>query len=96
MAKEGKTDYTNVSQQNLMKVVQYLATDVTRVMGQKEVEEALELSYNQVNFTLHNLRIQGWAEQVADGWRLSPLIVKIAVAAHRGIADTMARYGGAV
>jgi len=90
-----KTDYTNVSQQNLMRIVQYLATDVTRVMGQKEIEEALELTYNQVNFTLHNLRMQGWAEQVADGWRLSPLIVKIAVAAHRGIADTMTRYGGA-
>ena len=94
MATDKKTDYTNVSQQNLMKIVQYLATDVTRVMGQKEIEEALELSYNQVNFTLHNLRMDGWAEQVADGWRLSPLIVKIAVAAHRGIADTMARYGG--
>ena len=94
MAGDKKTDYTNESQQNLMKIVQYLATDVTRVMGQKEIEEALELSYSKVNFTLHNLRMQGWAEQVADGWRLSPLIVKIAVAAHRGIADTMQRYGG--
>jgi DNA-binding IclR family transcriptional regulator len=92
--KDRKTDYTNESQQNLMKIVQYLATDVTRVMSQKEIEEALELTYNKVNATLHNLRIQGWAEQVADGWRLSPLIVKIAVAAHRGIADTMRRYGG--
>ena len=95
MAKERKTDYTNESQQNLMKVVQYMATDVTRVMSVQEIMDALELKYNSVTWTLHNLRMQGWAEQVADGWRLSPLIVKIAVAAHRGIADTMARYGGA-
>jgi DNA-binding IclR family transcriptional regulator len=94
MAPEKKTDYTIEAQQNLMRIVQYLATDVTRVVVQKEIEEALELSYSKVNFALHNLRMQGWSEQVADGWRLCPLIVKIAVAAHKGIADTMARYGG--
>ncbi len=94
MAKESKTDYTNVSQQNLMKVVQYLATDITRVMSQKEIEEALDLSYNVVNFTLHNLRISGWAEQVADGWRLSPLIVRIADSVRKGLADTAQRYLG--
>lgn len=94
MASEKKTDYTNESQQNLMRTVQYLATDVTRVMGQKELEEALELSYSKVNFTLHNLRMAGWAEQVADGWRLSPLIVKIAVSVQKGLADTAQRYLG--
>lgn len=95
MAKEGKTDYTIEAQQNLMKIVQYLATDVTRVMSQKEIEEALELSYNKVNFALHNLRMQNWAEQVADGWRLSPLIVRIADSVRKGLADTAARYLGA-
>lgn len=89
-----KTDYTIVSQQNLMRVVQYLATDVTRVMSQREIEEALELTYNQVSFTLHNLRMAGWAEQVADGWRLSPLIVRIADSVRKGIADTAQRYLG--
>ncbi len=96
MATEKKTDYKIEAQQNLMKIVQYLATDVTRVMSQKEIEEALELSYNKVNFALHNLRIAGWAEQVADGWRLSPLIVRIADSVRKGLADTAARYlGGA-
>ncbi len=92
MAKEGKTDYTIEAQQNLMRIVQYLATDVTRVMSQKEIEEALELSYNKVNFALHNLRMQNWAEQVADGWRLSPLISKISIAVQKGITDTAKRY----
>ena len=94
MAKESKTDYTVKTQQNLMQIVQYLATDVTRVMSQKEIEEALMLSYNKVNLALHNLRMQGWAEQVADGWRLSPLIVRIADSVRKGLADTAQRYLG--
>jgi DNA-binding IclR family transcriptional regulator len=94
MAGDKKTDYTNESQQNLMRIVQYLATDVTRVMSQREIEEALELSYSKVNFTLHNLRMQNWTEQVADGWRLSPLIVRIADSVRKGFADTAQRYLG--
>ncbi len=94
MSKERKTDYTNVSQRNLMKIVQYLATDVTRVMSAQEIQDGLSLTYNQVLWTLHNLREEGWAEQVADGWRLSPLIVRIADNVRKGIADTAARYLG--
>lgn len=94
MAADKKTDYTIEAQQNLMRIVQYLATDVTRVMSQKEIEEALALTYNRVNFALHNLRMAGWAEQVADGWRLSPLIVRIADSVRKGLADTAQRYLG--
>lgn len=94
MAKEKKTDFTNDSQQNLMKIVQYMATDITRVMSVQEIQDALELTYSKVTWTLHNLRMQGWAEQVADGWRLSPLIVRIADSVRKGLADTAQRYLG--
>jgi DNA-binding IclR family transcriptional regulator len=94
VAKERKTDYTNIPQQNLMRIVQYLATDVTRVMSVQEIQDALELSYNKVLWTLHNLRMQGWVEQVADGWRLDPLIVKISDSVRKGFADAASRYLG--
>jgi hypothetical protein len=92
--KEKKTDFTNESQQNFAKVAMYLATDVLRPTTMKEIQDALNLSYNKVLGTLHNLRICGWAEQVADGWRLGPRLPRIAEDVRKGISDTVKRYIG--
>lgn len=91
-----KTDYTIEAQQNLIRVVQYLATDVTRHATVGEIEEALDLSYTKVTWTLHNLRERGWAEQNGDGWRLGPGLARIAETVRKGLADSVQRYlGGA-
>ena len=91
-----KTDYTIEAQQNLIKIVHYLATDVTRHTTAGEIAEALEISKSKTMWTLHNLRERGWTEQSGDGWRLGVGIVKISTAVQKGISDTAQRYlGGA-
>lgn len=91
----GKTDYTNESQQNLIKITHYLATDVTRHTTIGEIAEALELTKSKVQWTLHNLRERGWAEQSGDGWRLGTAIAKISEGIRKAHADSLQRYLGA-
>jgi len=90
--KEGKTDYECETQQNLMRVAEYLATDVTRPTGIKDISAALGMTYNQANWTMHNMRLRGWAEQIGEGWRLSPRLVSIAKAVEAGIGEMVGRY----
>ena len=92
--KEGKTDYECETQQNLMKVVEYMATDVFRPTSAKDICAALDLTYNKANWTMHNLEQRGWAEQVADGWRLSPRIVKISDSVRANFGENVKRYLG--
>lgn len=94
MGKEGKTDFTNETQQNLMRIVEYLATDVFRPTTVKEIMDALEISQNKATWALHNLRIGGWAEQIADAWRLSPRIVRIADSVRANLGENVKRYTG--
>lgn len=91
---EKRTDFTSETQQNLMKIVEYLATDVLRPTTLKEIQDALDLSYNKALWSLHNLKARGWAEQVADGWRLGPRLPRIAEDVRKGITDTVRRYIG--
>lgn len=91
-----KTDYTNPSQQNLMKIVGWLATDVTRTATIKEICDGLDLTAAKVNWTLHNLRERGWVEQTGGGWRLSSGLAQIAERVRKGMAASVERYlGGA-
>jgi hypothetical protein len=92
--KEKKTDFTLESQQNLMKIVEYLATDVFRPTTVDEIMTALSITNNKTIWALHNLKFRGWAEQIADGWRLSPRIVRIADAVRANLGETVKRYLG--
>ena len=93
--KETKTDYTNESQQNLMRIVEYLATDVFKPTTVQELVDALEgLSYSKASWTLQNLKQRDWAEQIGDTWRLSPRIVRIADSVRANLGETMKRYVG--
>lgn len=94
--KEGKTDFTTETQQNLMRIVEYLATDVMRPVPMQELQQALDLSYNRVLWALKNMEMKGWAENVADGWRLGPRLPKIAEDVRKGIAVTVSKYLGEV
>lgn len=94
MSKEGKTDFTNETQQNLMKIVEFLATDVFRPTTVKEVCAALDITQSKVTWALHNLKIRDWAEQVGDSWRLSPRIVKIADSVRANLGENIKRYVG--
>lgn len=94
--KEKKTDFTNESQQNLMKIVECLATDVFRPMTTQEICDALGITKSKAYWTLQNLvgdgNKLGWVEQVADGWRLGPRLPKIAEIVRKGIADNVKQY----
>lgn len=87
-----KTDYENESQQNLIKVVKYLARDVFKPVTPQEIMNALGLSKSKAIWTLHNLEIGGWAEQVSSGWRLSPELVKIADSVRANLKEVMQKY----
>ncbi|GAB62684.1 MAG: hypothetical protein DWB56_14745 [Candidatus Jettenia sp.] len=90
--RDGKTDYKNESQQNLIKIVKYLAKDVFRPVTPQEIIDALGLSKSKATWTLHNLKLGGWAEQVSTGWRLSPELVKIADSVRSTLKDVMQKY----
>jgi DNA-binding IclR family transcriptional regulator len=92
---ERKTDYTIDTQQNLMKIVGWLATDVTRHSTVTEISQALDISQNQVFRTLSNLQERSWVERSGEGWRLGPGIAKISEAVRKGLGDTLQRYLGA-
>jgi len=80
------------TQQNLMKIVEYLAVDVFRPSTVTEICNALDITYDKTLWALHNLSVRGWAERVAHGWRLSPRIVKIAYLARTNLEDTVKKY----
>lgn len=80
------------TQQNLMKIVEYLAVDVFRPSAVTEICNALDITHDKTLRVLHNLSVRGWAEQVAHGWRLSPRIVKIAYLARTNLEDTVKKY----
>lgn len=95
MTKERKSDYTIETQQNLMKVVGWMATDVTRPATVGEISEALDIKIDKVRWTLYNLKMTGWVEQSGDGWRLSAGLAQISERVRKGIAATAERYLGA-
>ena len=90
--KEKKTDFTNESQQNLMKIVEYLATDVFRSTTAQEICEALGISKSKAYWTLQNLKDAGWVEQIADGWKLGPRLPRIAEKVRKGIEENIKLY----
>ena len=87
-----KTDFTNESQQNLMKIVEYLATDVFRATTAQEICEALNITKSKAYWTLQNLELAGWVEQIADGWKLGPRLPRIAEKVRKGIEENIKQY----
>jgi hypothetical protein len=92
--KEAKTDYANETQQNLMKIVEFLSTDVFRPTTVKEICTALDITINKATWALYNLRMRDWAEQTGDSWRLSPRIVRIADSVRANLGENIKRYVG--
>lgn len=92
--KRDKTDFTLESQQNLMKVVEYLSTDPLRPTTMDEIMKALSITKNKAEWTLHNLKLRGWTEQIANGWRLGPRLPKIAADVKKAIDTTAKKYTG--
>jgi len=90
--KERKTDFTNESQQNLMKVVGYLSTDVFRATTVQEICDALGITKSKCYWTLQNLLLEGWVEQEADGWKLGPRISRISEKVRKAVSESLKRY----
>ncbi len=89
--KEART-YVNDNQQALMRVLEYLAQDILIPKTQKEISEALGLSRDVVFRTLWNLQDREWAEECAQGWRISPKLVHIAERLRLALADVLKKY----
>lgn len=87
-------NYKNEAQQNLIRVVEYLAEDILQAKTQKELAEALDISKDQAFRTLWNLKDRGWIEESANGFRLSPRLTMIADRLRQAVADTLRSYLG--
>jgi hypothetical protein len=94
LKKEGKTNFTTQTQQDLMKIIEWMAVDVMRPQTLKEIMDGCDLSYNKTLWAVQNMKLRGWAEDVADGWRLSSRLPRIAEDVRKGIAETGKRYLG--
>lgn len=84
--------YTNESQQNMGKVVMYLAQDILVPKSQKELAEALNLSKSQAHGTIWNLIDLGWVEENAGAYRLSPRMTIISDRLRLAVADVIEKY----
>lgn len=87
-----KKQYTNESQQTLIKVVRYLAQDILIPKTLKEIHEALNISRDVAFRTCWNLQGAGWVEEGAYGYRLSPGLTIIADRLRQAVADTLRKY----
>jgi hypothetical protein len=87
-----ETNYKNETQQNLIKVVEYLARDIFKPTTPQEIMTALGLTKSKAIWTLYNLKLGGWAEQTASGWRLSPAIAKIAESIRATLKEVIHKY----
>ena len=85
-------DYTNDNQQNLMRVIEYLAQDILIPKSQQELAEVLDLSKDKVFRTLWNLEEQGWVEASAGGYRLSPRMTRISDQLRLAVADVIRKH----
>jgi len=96
--KERKTDFTNESQQNLMRIIEYMASEPFRVFTTQEICEALGITKSKCYWTLQNLvgdgSRQGWLEQEADGWKLGARLPRIAEKVRKGIDENVRRFLG--
>ncbi|GAB4485921.1 MAG: hypothetical protein OHK006_12860 [Thermodesulfovibrionales bacterium] len=92
--KKAKGDYALEAQQNLMRIVEYMETDVLRPISTKDLCIALDLTPNKVTWALYNLRMRGWAEQVGDQWRLGQRVGMIAESVRNAHSESLQKYLG--
>jgi DNA-binding IclR family transcriptional regulator len=92
MQTHNDNDCENETLQNLMKIVEYLATDVFRPSTEKEICNALDIPQRKATWALNNLATRGWTEHVAGGWRLAPRIVKVSDAVRINFLEAVSRY----
>jgi len=88
---EDKT-YITESQQNMGRVVEYMAQDILIPKSQKELMETLNLSRDQAFRTIWNLMHLGWVEENAGAYRLSPKLTTISDRLRLAVADTIRKY----
>lgn len=75
------TDYTNESQQRILRLVTLLAGNEVDGLAPGQIARLQDCSASNVTRDLDNLRTAGYAEQLpgSGNWRLSPQIVQIAI-----------------
>ncbi|MBF0487868.1 MAG: hypothetical protein HQK98_06880 [Nitrospirae bacterium] len=93
---KSKANYSNESQQTLIKVVEYLAMDVLEPRALKDIQEGLGISKDTAFRTIWNLKDLGWVEESAiiGGYRLSPQMINIADRLRLAIGDLIRKYQG--
>ena len=84
--------YITESQQNMGRVVEYMAQDILIPKSQKELMETLNLSRDQAFRTIWNLMYLGWVEENAGAYRLSPKMTMISDRLRLAVADTIRKY----
>ncbi len=88
-----KPDYLSSSQQTLIKVATALSQDPLTPKAPAQLVTD-DLSRDQVFRALKNLEAAGWAEQVADAWRISGRLTHISERVRVAIADVHHHYLG--
>lgn len=88
-----KSDYTNESQQRVLKVVLALAGHEITGLAPSDIAKHVGTTLPNVTRDLDNLRTAGLAEQIVDTgrWRLGPRLVQIANAFSLHINTTQRR-----
>ena len=93
---KSKVNYSNESQQTLVRIVEYLAIDTLEPKTLKDIQKGLGISKDIAFRTIWNLRDMGWVEESAiiGGYRLSPQIIAISDRLRLAIGDLIRKYQG--
>lgn len=91
-----KTDYTNNSQQRILRVVLAMFGHEIEGVLPGQLAKMVEVSPSEVTRDLSNLQLAGWVETLPDGksFRITPMIGQKAIAILHGIeraADSVAQ-----
>lgn len=88
-------DYTNSSQQRVLRLVGVLAGHEIHGIAPAQIRTEMCCSASDVTRDLANLQQAGWAEQVpaTGAWRLAPYVVQIAVRHQVALAQAEDRLG---
>lgn len=81
------SDYTNDSQQRILRLVMLLAGNEVTGVAPADLAKQQNCAAPHVTRDLANLREAGWAEMVPETnrWRLAPQVVQIALAHMAGM-----------
>ena len=89
---EKSADYTNVSQQNLLAVVEAMARTWPLPQSTQALAQSAGVSRDQAFRCAWNLQAGGWADQGPEGWLLSPHLAELSNRMRLALADLHRRY----